>query len=343
MANPYTSVSISNYNNNPPPDDGSETTPNQIFWATIKTKLTDPHDTAIQSIDTNISSAFGKVPFIDITTLTGAHTVASNERGHLFDVASGTFTLTLLAAATAGAGFTFGIVNNGSGTVTIDGNSTETVNGTTTLVLAPGEGGMFCCDGSNWAGFVASLAQLGITSTAAELNLLDGATVTVDEINELDASAATIAGFQSGIRTHIESENGGDHTGFNIAGLTQATWTTIGPTSTGATSEWTALDSVPATAQAIIVKIIADIQGATIDTWYQAFVYARNAGETTTMSAYAKIMGLSNYNRSGSNEADANVTTHIIPVDSNNHFDLAWDDNNSPTLSAICYLVGWIE
>src|SRR5690242_6015997 len=42
MANPYLSPSLANYNANPPPDDGSATDANEITWAGIRAKLTDP-------------------------------------------------------------------------------------------------------------------------------------------------------------------------------------------------------------------------------------------------------------------------------------------------------------
>jgi len=53
----YTPVSVSGYNAGPPPDDGSTSASNQVSWSGIKTKLADPLNTAIESIDTNVSSA----------------------------------------------------------------------------------------------------------------------------------------------------------------------------------------------------------------------------------------------------------------------------------------------
>lgn len=57
----YTSVSISGYNANPPPDDGTTTADNEISWAKHKTKLTDPLKTAIESINTNVAAAITAV------------------------------------------------------------------------------------------------------------------------------------------------------------------------------------------------------------------------------------------------------------------------------------------
>ena len=58
MANPYTSVSISGYNANPPSDDGTQASQNEVEWAKHKDKLGDPLKTAIESIDTNVTTAF---------------------------------------------------------------------------------------------------------------------------------------------------------------------------------------------------------------------------------------------------------------------------------------------
>src|SRR5688572_22961078 len=56
---PYTQVSISDYNASPPTDDGDDTVVNQVTWAGIKTKLGDPINTAIESINTNAGTACG--------------------------------------------------------------------------------------------------------------------------------------------------------------------------------------------------------------------------------------------------------------------------------------------
>lgn len=53
----YTSVTISGYNSNPPPNDGSTGTANNVTWTKIKTKLFDPIKSGLDTIDDNISSA----------------------------------------------------------------------------------------------------------------------------------------------------------------------------------------------------------------------------------------------------------------------------------------------
>lgn len=85
------------------------------------------------------------------STKTGAYTVVEADRGTLVDCTSGTFTLTLTAAATLGNGFVFTARNTGSGVVTLDANAAETIDGGLTLILPPGGSTLeLYCDGSNW-------------------------------------------------------------------------------------------------------------------------------------------------------------------------------------------------
>lgn len=62
-------------------------------------------------------------------------------------IASGTWTQTLAAAATLGDGWYVDFRNNGSGTITIDPNGGETIDGVTTIQLAPGENCFILCNG----------------------------------------------------------------------------------------------------------------------------------------------------------------------------------------------------
>lgn len=59
-------------------------------------------------------------------------------------------TLALIDVATAGAGFAFTVNNEGAGTVTVDPDSTETINGSSTLTLSSGDWAIIVCDGTEW-------------------------------------------------------------------------------------------------------------------------------------------------------------------------------------------------
>lgn len=57
MSNNYTEVTVSGYNSSPPSDDGAATEANKVKWDTIKTKLTDPLNTAIAAVDDAVEAA----------------------------------------------------------------------------------------------------------------------------------------------------------------------------------------------------------------------------------------------------------------------------------------------
>jgi hypothetical protein len=89
--------------------------------------------------------------FAPVQAKTSSYTTTAADRGRLIDCTSGTFTLSLLAVATAGAGFLQPVRNSGTGYITVDANSSETIDGALTLLLAPGDSALLLCDGSAWS------------------------------------------------------------------------------------------------------------------------------------------------------------------------------------------------
>jgi len=75
------------------------------------------------------------------------YTVAIGDFNQLFKCSS-TFTLAFTAAATLGDGFTFEVQNTGAGVITLDPNSTEQIDGATTVTLSAGQSCRVWCDGS---------------------------------------------------------------------------------------------------------------------------------------------------------------------------------------------------
>ena len=147
----YSAPSISGYNDTPPSDDGANTSANEVTWAGIKTKLGDPVKTYAQAVSSAVGTAFGKIMFNTVSAESSDYTVAAGDRGKLLSCTN-TITITLLASATAANGFPLGIVNSGSGVITVDGYSSETINGYTTYTLYAGDMLVIVCDGSNWIG-----------------------------------------------------------------------------------------------------------------------------------------------------------------------------------------------
>ena len=83
-------------------------------------------------------------------TKTANYTVLTSDKGKLIDATSGTWTLTLPAAATAGDAFNVSLKNSGTGVVTVDPNLSETIDGGGTLAVNAGESLVLYCNGSSW-------------------------------------------------------------------------------------------------------------------------------------------------------------------------------------------------
>lgn len=81
-----------------------------------------------------------------ISTKTGAYTATSGDEVLL---CNGTFSLTLPAAA-SNTRRRYSVRNTGAGTVTIDPNAAELINGAATLALTGGQFVTIVCDGSAW-------------------------------------------------------------------------------------------------------------------------------------------------------------------------------------------------
>lgn len=87
-----------------------------------------------------------------VTTLTGNTTLSSSHEVVLCNASSGAFTVTLPAvASSSGRKYYIKKIDSSSYNVTIDANSTETIDGELTVVLvARYDCVEIVCDGSNW-------------------------------------------------------------------------------------------------------------------------------------------------------------------------------------------------
>jgi len=150
MANPYTDVTVLNYNDDAPSDDGTAVPSNQVKWATVKDEVGDPLKTAIESVNTNVDAAFAKVVGgAGVTSTTAPYTVQNTDQSKLVNITSAG-TLTTATAATVTAPFVHAIRNASSGTLTVEGAASETVDGETNITLPAGAGVFLFTDGTNW-------------------------------------------------------------------------------------------------------------------------------------------------------------------------------------------------
>jgi len=96
----------------------------------------------------------GSLPIpLTISNKTAAYTVVAGDSGTVINCTSGTFTVSLTAAATLLSGFNVSIWNTSttaSDVITIDPAGAETIDGVATLILRRGEGMQIVCNGTNW-------------------------------------------------------------------------------------------------------------------------------------------------------------------------------------------------
>lgn len=112
--------------------------------------------------------------WVDIANLKNAKSadytlLATDRYKHL--VLTGSFTLSLIAAATAGDGFVLYVRNDGAGRWLIDPNGAETIDGRSSIYLYPGEAFAVICDGSGWRTFGRSRGPILISSTTVSVSV----------------------------------------------------------------------------------------------------------------------------------------------------------------------------
>ena len=79
-----------------------------------------------------------------------AYTVQIADRGEVIDATTGTWTLSLPAAASAGLGFGFILRNSGAGTITLDPSGAELIDGVATVAVTAGRAVLAICTGPAW-------------------------------------------------------------------------------------------------------------------------------------------------------------------------------------------------
>lgn len=164
----YTPPTISNYNASPPSDDGSQTSSNRIYWSTIKNKLSDPIKNYIDSINSSVDAAFSGLFLSTIDDKAVNFTAGTGDDGKMFNCTSA-ITVTLPPAASATEGYHICIFNSSSGTITVDGDGSETINGAANVTLINQyEAVTVISTGAGWlAVYLPIPARMGVTGNLA--------------------------------------------------------------------------------------------------------------------------------------------------------------------------------
>lgn len=142
-----------------------------------------------------------------ISAKTTTYAVVAGDKGGVIDC-TGTWTLSLLAAATAGANFTVSVRNSGSGVITVDPNLTETIDGGSTLTINAGESAIIVCTGTTWLTVgrsggtpSGSLVAYAGSSAPAGWLLADGSAVSRTTYASLFSAISTTFGVGDGSST----------------------------------------------------------------------------------------------------------------------------------------------
>jgi hypothetical protein len=167
----------------------------------------------------------GTALFVGRSAKTSAYTVVSGDKGYLIDCTSGTFIVSLTAAATLGDGFFVAVYNSGTGSITLDPAGSETIKeggaSASTKVLAEGSGVILFCDGTKWLIVASSLHFYSSSSSTVET---DRRLLANNTTNSTVRSAGSlyVAG-SAGVNGYLNVGNRLD-----VADATAATTTTTG-------------------------------------------------------------------------------------------------------------------
>lgn len=166
MGTKYSQQSASGYNASAPADDGSEVDSNKTKWAHVKDKIGDPLKSLAESIDSALRAHFDEGP----DTTSSDYTTTASDFNKVIEVSSGA-TITLLAPGTAGAGYKVAVKNVDTSNVTVNVDSSGTIDGDSSVTLNPDEVATFMVN--NAAGEYLRLSHVPIITTEGDLVIGD--------------------------------------------------------------------------------------------------------------------------------------------------------------------------
>lgn len=155
-----------------------------------------------------------------------------------------------------------------------------------------------------------------------------GTTVTSDWTPQPVAPAVT--GFTSSEIVYIDDDGdsqGGDT--FDVDAAIGGAWESVGPTGSGATNIWTALDALPLSAAWVDISLYNQVQDA--GGVPQQIVYIRRTGATSGVGVETIISIVS---QSGPTAAMYNNATKKVALDTSNRFDIFRSSNGTTFVCA---------
>lgn len=154
------------------------------------------------------------------------------------------------------------------------------------------------------------------------------------------------AGFVNGRVMYVETDAGGGSVTFDATSLIGVGWTSIGPTGSGMAAIWTALNSLPSTAKAVILKLSGFTSGTTVGQAYSLEINTRRQGSGVSVGDRTLALDLltGQVSSASYSQQAADVATVIVPVSTLRAFEvLLSQGGTSGTNSAKFTLVGWLD
>lgn len=141
MGTKYTTTSATGLNNNPPSDDGQQIPANEIEWAKHIDQIATPINNRVSSINDKLVTHFDVGP----TLKTADYSVVSSDFNRIIRVTGSGITITITSGL--GAGFSTVIKNDDAlNNITIAASGGETIEGNSSIVLAPDQYAVLYCD-----------------------------------------------------------------------------------------------------------------------------------------------------------------------------------------------------
>ena len=139
---------------------------------------------------------FAMVPgYAGLLAKTSAYTLLAADKATVVSC-TGTFTLSFSAAATLGTTWFCSVKNDGTGIITLDPNSAETIDGVATIKMFPGEAFQIFCDGTVLRTVGRLRGEIFITSQTASASSTIDFTANID--SEFDEYIIKIANLVPG-------------------------------------------------------------------------------------------------------------------------------------------------
>jgi len=200
------------------------------------------------------------------------------------------------------------------------------------------------CDGITATASEINTIADGITATASEVNTAcDGITATASELNLLDGITTV-----SNSPTFVDNSNGNPNVSDTVLDVDSIlninAWVSIGPTDSGASNEWTALDEMSSGADYIVVRFSIDNSASskTPGAQLQNELHVRQNGSSEVRSTDNRVAMVSSVVDDTGHSFVANVTEATIPVDGDGVFEIrptTIAEYTAEVISAV--LVGW--